>query len=1046
MASNSNSLNLSQSLVPIFNGENYVFWSTKMKTFFVSQDLWDLVENGFAETEKSPAAEVKDLRKKDAKALLVLQQAVTDSIFPLIANATKSKEAWTILNQEFYGDDKVTIVKLQTLRKEFENLCMKGSESVQDFFSRVSVIINQLKTYGDQVDDRKVVEKVLRCLPSKFDHVVAAIEESKDFSVYSLNQLMGSLLAHEERMNRFAEKNMEQAFQTKVEISSQEKNDHRGSTSRGRGRGGYRGRGRGQGGSSSTHQKYENGQRGNHKQNYKWKQCHFCKKHGHIEANCWEKAKQQANFVEEKEVEENLFLTSLIPNVSNSDLWFLDSGCSNHMTGVRGLFRNFNETVKLKVRLGDNKQVQIEGKGTIAIRTKSENGYLVEFHDGLCEIKCSKSDMSLAKIPMAKNKMFPLEISCLNDLALVANVKDDSKLWHMRYEHLHFNGLKLLSQKKMIYGLPSIIPIDDVCEGCVYGKQHRNAFPVGKAWRAKEPLDAWEWNEGKIQHLSYEESESSEPQAEETEVGQQSSPTLSSPTRSPQSAPTPQPRRMFTRSMSGAILRKEKPWEQVYDLDTYALLVAEPTCYDEAYGKQEWENSMKEEIDSIEKNNTWELVDKPEGKTPIGVKWVYRVKYKANGSVQKYKARLVAKGYVQKHGIDFLETFSPIARFETVRLVIALAAQMKWKIFQFDVKSTFLNGWLEEDVYVEQPEGFIVQGKEEKVYKLKKALYRLKQAPRAWYGRLDSYLHDNDFHRNENEPTLYVKMKGGDILIICVYVDDIIYTGSSNILIEEFKKNMSAEFDMSDLGLLHYFLGLQIYQTDYDIFVSQEKYALDLLKKFNMQNCKMSTTPMNTNEKLTVDDGTPRANEKYFRSMVGGLMYLTHTRPNIMFSVSLVSSDWAGSVDDRKSTSGYIFNLGSGAVSWSSKKQECTALSSSEAEYVATSSAACQAIWMRRIMKDLQQVQEKATKIFCDNKATILMTKNLVFHGRTKHIELHHHFIRGAVADGLIALEYCSTSDQVADGFTKGICFSKFMKFHNSLGVAKFASRGDVEN
>ncbi|GKU85713.1 hypothetical protein SLEP1_g340 [Rubroshorea leprosula] len=894
-----------------------------MKTFFVSQDLWDLVENGFAETEKSLAAEVKDLRKKDAKALLVLQQVVTDSIFPRIANATKSKEAWTILNQEFYGDDKVTIVKLQTLRKEFENLCMKGSESVQDFISRVSVIINQLKTYGDQVDDRKVVEKVLRCLPSKFDHGVAAIEETKDFSVYSLNQLMGSLLANEERMNRFAEKNMEQAFQTKVEVSSQEKNDHRGSTSRGRGRGSYRGCGRGQGGSSSTRQ-------------------------------------------------------------------------NNHMIGVRSLFRTIDETVKLKVRLGDNKQVQIEGKGIIAIRTKSgieklihdvyyipnlahnllsvgqlvENGYVVEFHDGLCEIKCSKSNMSLAKIPMAKNKMFPLEISFLNDLALVANVKDDSKLWHMRYGHLHFNGLKLLSQKKMVYGLPSIIPIDGVCEGCVYGKQHRNAFPVGTAWRAKEPLElkaealekfqefkafaekecghqikilrtdrggeflsnefvvemarsmlnekklpqtfwaeavatavhilnisptkavrnmtayeacyeskgyrlynpitkkliirrdvvfdennAWEWNEGKIQHLSYEESESSEPQAEETEVGQQSSPTLSSPTMSPQSTPTPQPRRMFTRSMSGAILRKEKPWEQVYDLDTYALLVAEPTCY-----------------------------DKPEGRTPIGVKWVYRVKYKADGSVQKYKARLVAKGYVQKH-----------------------------------------------DVYVEQPEGFIVQGKEEK-------------------------------------------------------------------------------------------------------------------------NCKMSATPMNTNEKLTVDDGTPRANEKYFRSMVGGLMYLTHTRHDIMFSISLVSrfmhnpsvhhlgtakrilcyiratsnfgiwykpvpnfkllgftdSDWASSVDDRKNTSGYIFNLGSGAVSWSSKKQECTALSSSGAEYVAATSAACQAIWMQRIMKDLQQVQEKATKIFCDNKATILITKNPVFHGRTKHIELRHHFIR-ALANAGIKVSFVST-------------------------------------
>ncbi|GKV51302.1 hypothetical protein SLEP1_g57970 [Rubroshorea leprosula] len=616
-----------------------------MKTFFVSQDLWDLVENGFAKTEKSLEAEVKDLRKKDANALLVLQQA------------------------EFYGDDKITIVKLQTLCKEFENLCMKGSESIQDFISKVYVIINQLKIYGDQVDDRKVVEKVLRCLPSKFDHVVVVIEESNDFSIYSLNQLMGSLLAHEERIKRFAEKNMEQAFQTKVEISSQAKNYHRGSTSRGKGREGYCGLGRGQGGLSSTRQKYENEERDNQKQNYKGRQCHFCKKHGHIEVNCWEKAKQQANFVEEKEVEENLFLTYLIPNVSNFDLWFLDSGCSNHMIGVRSLFRNIDETVKLKVRLGDKKQVQIEGKGTIAIRTKS---------------------------------------------------------------------------------------------GCVYGKQHRNAFPIGKAWRVKEPLETLEQNEvAERKNRTVVEmarsmlNEKKLPQIFWAEAVATAVHILNiSPTKA-------------VHNGNGSPM-KEKPWYQVYDPDSYALLVAEPTCYDEAYGKQEWENSMKEEIGSIEKNNTWELVDKPERKTPIGVKWVYRVKYKTNGSVQKYKSRLVAKGYVQKHGIDFLETFFLVARFETVRLVIALAAQMKWKIFKFDVKSAFLNGWLEEDVYVEQPEGFIVRGKEE-------------------------------------------------------------------------------------------------------------------------QNCKMSTTPMNTNEKLTVDDGTPRANEKYFRSMVGGLIYLTHTRPDIMFSVSLVS-------------------------------------------------------------------------------------------------------------------------------------------------------------
>lgn len=309
------------------------------------------------------------------------------------------------------------------------------------------------------------------------------------------------------------------------------------------------------------------------------------------------------------------------------------------------------------------------------------------------------------------------------------------------------------------------------------------------------------------------------------------------------------------------------------------------------------------------------------------------------------------------------------------------------------------------------------------------------------------------------------------MLIVCIYVDDIVYTGSSDFLINEFKNSMMSEFDMSDLGLLHFFLGLHVVQTDDGIFVSQEKYAMDLLKKYNMQNCKAFSTPMNASEKLSLIDGTAKANDTLFRGLVGGLLYLTHTHPDILFAVSLVSrfmhspsmhhlgaakhilryvrattsygiwyrpstsfnlfgftdSDWAGAVDDRKSTSGFIFALGSGAISWNSKKQSTTALSSSEAEYIAASAAACQAIWMRRLLKDLGQAQAHATPIYCDNKATIAMTKNPVCHGRTKHIQLRHHFIREAVTEEQIVLKHCSTSEQVADGFTKALSYPKLV-------------------
>ena len=276
---------------------------------------------------------------------------------------------------------------------------------------------------------------------------------------------------------------------------------------------------------------------------------------------------------------------------------------------------------------------------------------------------------------------------------------------------------------------------------------------------------------------------------------------------------------------------------------------------------------------------------------------------------------------------------------------------------------------------------------------------------------------------------------------------------------------MMGKFDMSDLGLLHYFLGLEVNQNVDGIFVSQKKYAADLLKKFGMLNCKSMPTRMNVNENLVADDGTGMANAKQFWSIIGGLNYLCHTRPDITFPVNVLSrfmhspslhhlgaakrvsryvagtinfgiwyskvsrfglygfshSNWAGCLEDKKSTSSCMFSLGSGAISWSSTKQDILALSSSEAEYVVVTGAACQAIWLRRLLADCLQVQEGATMIFCDNKATIAMTKNSAFHSRTKHIDIRYHFIRTLVANEEITLSYCSTHEQIADILTKSL-------------------------
>lgn len=269
--------------------------------------------------------------------------------------------------------------------------------------------------------------------------------------------------------------------------------------------------------------------------------------------------------------------------------------------------------------------------------------------------------------------------------------------------------------------------------------------------------------------------------------------------------------------------------------DIYArsnVAVFEPAEFNEAMKDDKWIDSMKDELRMIEKNDTWELVDRPQNRKIIGVKWVYRTKLNADGSVNKHKARLVAKGYNQVFGVDFSETFAPVARLETIRMLLALSAQKGWKLYQLDVKSAFLNGFLQEEIYVEQPEGFLVKGKEEKVYKLKKALYGLKQAPRAWYSRVDVYLQSLGFAKSPSEATLYVKKSDTNIIVVSIYVDDLLVAGSNEKLVNEFKADMFKAFEMTDLGLLSYFLGLEVKQSAHEVFIYQQKFAKKILRSF----------------------------------------------------------------------------------------------------------------------------------------------------------------------------------------------------------------------
>ena len=313
----------------------------------------------------------------------------------------------------------------------------------------------------------------------------------------------------------------------------------------------------------------------------------------------------------------------------------------------------------------------------------------------------------------------------------------------------------------------------------------------------------------------------------------------------------------------------------------------EPKKVEDALKDSDWVTEMQEELNEFERNKVWQLVPRPKNRPVVGTKWVFRNKTDADGIVIRNKARLVAKGYSQQEGIDYDETFAPVARLEAIRMFLAYATHKKFKVFQMDVKSAFLNGELEEEVFVEQPPGFIDPNFPNHVYRMDKALYGLKQAPRAWYETLTQFLLENGFTRGTIDKTLFYINKGNDLLLVQIYVDDIIFGSTNDKLCQKFSKLMQSGYQMSMMGELSYFLGLQVKQTDDGIFINQSKYTKNLLKGFNMLESSSATTPMTiTTTKLDQHQGA-EVDVTSYREMIGSLLYLTASRQDIMYATCL---------------------------------------------------------------------------------------------------------------------------------------------------------------
>lgn len=500
---------------------------------------------------------------------------------------------------------------------------------------------------------------------------------------------------------------------------------------------------------------------------------------------------------------------------------------------------------------------------------------------------------------------------------------------------------------------------------------------------------------------------------------------------------------------------------------------AEQIDFEEAVKVDEWKTAMNEEYNSLITNNTWILTEAPENQKVLTSKWVFKIKNDNDGKLLKYKARLVIRGFLQEYGIDYNETFSPVARYDSIRLILAFSATVNYCLMNFDVKTAFLHGDIDEDIYMVQPQGY--SDGSNRVCKLKKSLYGLKQAPKKWNEKFTEFLLENGFQCCETDSCVFQRTSPSPI-IICLYVDDGLITGKYEKDLRAFLNKLNQRFEIT-IGKAESYLGMNIFQHSGSIFINQVPYIRAILQKFHMDNANPVATPSVVGEDLSSESAD--ASDKPYKEVIGCLLYLsTVTRPDITYIVNNLSrhmqnpkichwnaakrvmrylkgtlnygleykedkslesysdADFAGDRETRKSTSGFVIQYAGGAVLWGSRKQPTVALSTAEAEYVAASEAVREILWIRQLAIELQIQNDKEVPLFIDNKSAIHMVKNDDGKAlkRTKHIDIKFHFIKEKIGRE-IGVFHIEGENQLGDIFTKPLTRSRYEMLREKLGV-----------
>ncbi|KAL2242369.1 UNVERIFIED_CONTAM: Retrovirus-related Pol polyprotein from transposon RE1 [Sesamum indicum] len=507
----------------------------------------------------------------------------------------------------------------------------------------------------------------------------------------------------------------------------------------------------------------------------------------------------------------------------------------------------------------------------------------------------------------------------------------------------------------------------------------------------------------------------------------------------------------------------------------------EPRSFAEAVKHPEWRAAMDAELEALERNQTWKLTTLPAGKRAIGSKWVYKIKLRADGSVERCKARLVAKGFNQVEGVDYTEIFSPVAKAVTIRLFFALAAARGWVLEQLDVNNAFLHGYLQEDIYMTPPAGYKVDSG--LVCKLERSLYGLKQASRQWNVELTLKLQQFGFNQSAHDHCLFLLHTANGLISLLVYVDDILLAGADIDDVKKVKAYLHQLFTIKDIGQARYFLGLEIARNSQGIYLAQTKYVMDILADTGLTDAKIAATPLPPGLKLSSNTGSLLPTSDSYRRLVGRLLYLSFTRPDISYSVQQLSqyvnrpceahwkaalhvvrylkgspslglffpaanslelqafcdADWASCPDSRRSLTGFCVFLGPALLSWKTKKQSTVSRSTAEAEYRSLAATVCELRWLSYLLADFGVSVTLPISLSCDNKAAVHILANPVFHERTKHIEIDCHVVRDAYKDGFIMPVLVRSLAQIADIFTKSVSVKLFSSFISKLGLVCFA-------